>query len=298
MYSVVLAAMLTTQPAAPQWGWHHGCHGCHGCWSCWGCYGCWGGCYGYGWGGYGYGWGGYGYGWGGYGYWGGCYGGAFGCAGGGYACLGCYGCYGWGGYVASAPVLPATAPAGGERGRDTMSYAAAPRAPATVVVNLPADAKLFADGKAIALDERNSFSTPKLVPGEAYTYTLKVQAVRNGRLVNETKDVQVWAGETTRVAFRDLAGGAPAAARAVPDAVPAPAQISVKLPDNAKLFVNDVACNVRTFNTPKLDPDREYSYTLKAEIGGRTESKVVRFRAGQPVTVDFTTPADVRTVSR
>src|SRR5262249_18406604 len=47
MYSVVLAAMLTTGEATPAWGW--GCRGCYGCWGCGGCYGgCWGcrGCYG------------------------------------------------------------------------------------------------------------------------------------------------------------------------------------------------------------------------------------------------------------
>src|SRR5262249_54023821 len=99
MYSVVLAAMLTTGGTAPAW---HGCHGCHGCcggrygnpFSChgWhgcfggrsGCYGCCGGCYGC---------------------WGG---GCSGCWGGGYSCAGCYGagcngacfgctgCYGYG----------------------------------------------------------------------------------------------------------------------------------------------------------------------------------------------------------
>ena len=50
MYSVMLAAMLTTTSATPEWGCH-GCYSCHGCSGysfCHGCYGCYGGwsCYG------------------------------------------------------------------------------------------------------------------------------------------------------------------------------------------------------------------------------------------------------------
>jgi len=304
MYSVVLAAMLTTTPATPQWGWGcHGCHGCHGCWSCHGChgcYGCWGSCYGcYGGGGWGYG----GYSYGNYAAapgwptWYGCYGGAFGCAGGGYACLGCYGCYGWGGYVAATPVLPARGGAG-----DRMPAATAGPAPATVVVQLPPDAKLYVEGKAVALDEQRSFTTPRLDAATPYTYTLKAQVVRNGRLFNATKDVEVRAGETTRVAFRDLEPAAAVAERNPAEAPPVSAHITVKLPQEAKLYVNDVLCPTRAFDTPKLDPERTYRYTLKAEFvrdgQQRTESKVVTFRAGQPVTVDFGRAADVRTASR
>lgn len=49
MYSVILATMLAAGGSTtPSWGWHHGCHGCHGCYGCNGCYGCYGcwGCYG------------------------------------------------------------------------------------------------------------------------------------------------------------------------------------------------------------------------------------------------------------
>src|SRR5262245_22932795 len=60
MYSLVLAAMLTTGEVTPNscrgcWG----CYGCCGCYSCRGCYGCYG-----------------------------CYGGCHGC----YSCSGCWGC--------------------------------------------------------------------------------------------------------------------------------------------------------------------------------------------------------------
>lgn len=99
MYSLVLATLLTSGNAVPDWGCRGGCHGCcGGCYGCrGGCYGCWGGCYGCSgcWGGC-------------YGCWGGCYGcwgGCYGCGGGYYSgCWGCYGCGGCGGMV----VLQAT----------------------------------------------------------------------------------------------------------------------------------------------------------------------------------------------
>ncbi|MBY0528335.1 MAG: TIGR03000 domain-containing protein [Gemmataceae bacterium] len=303
MYSVVLAAMLTTAPATPQW--HHGCHGCHGCWSschgCYSCYGCWG-CYGCSgcWGGYGWG------GWGGYyygapyavatypAYWGGW--GAFGCAGGAYACVGCYGCYGWGGgYYAAAPVLPSREPAMPAADAVKMAGRAAP---ATVVVQAPAEAKVFVEGRAVALDARGSFTTPKLEAGEGYVYTIKVQTMRDGRPVTETKDVSVRAGETSRVAFDKLAGNAPAVAG---NGEPAPARITVKLPESARLYINDVLCPLtsatRSFDTPRLDPDKDYTYTLRVELGqAKSETKQIRFRAGQPVNVEF--GADTRTAGR
>jgi uncharacterized protein (TIGR03000 family) len=213
--------------------------------------------------------------------------------------VGCYGCYGWGGYVAATPVLPAR---GGEGGRDRMPAATAGPAPATVVVQLPPDAKLYVEGKAVALDEQNRFVTPRLDAGTPYTYTLKAQAIRNGRLVNASKDIEVRAGETTRVAFRDLEPAAAVAAQKPADGPPASARISVKLPQDARLYVNDVFCPTRAFDTPKLDPERTYRYTIKAEFvrdgQQQTETKVVTFRAGQPVTVDFGRAADVRTASR
>src|SRR5262249_27284084 len=74
MYSLVLATMLTTGAATPDW--RFGCHGCCGgcCGGCWGCCGgCWGCCGGCG---------------GCYGCCGGCWGGCYGWS------SGCYGCWG------------------------------------------------------------------------------------------------------------------------------------------------------------------------------------------------------------
>lgn len=313
MYSLVLAAMLTAGPAsAPAWGCHGcsschsccgGCYGCHcsGGWGCTGCsgccgggcYGCCGGCYGcYGCTGcYGC--------YGGYGCYG-CYGGCYGCCGGCYGCCGgctgwpgCYGCYGYAavapvgvGYVAAAPTaLPA-------------ATAVAPAADrATVVVQLPADARLWVDGRQADLTSATrSFQTPALEKDRDYFYTVQADATRDGVMRSQSARVLVRAGEVSRVDFGDLRGGA----RVTPDAAAAPAHVTVRLPENARLFVDDVPAP-RTarggFDTPRLDPGKTYYYTLRAETTRdgktRSESRRVELQAGRQVEVDFTDLAAV-----
>lgn len=208
----------------------HGCHGCHGCCGCWGgCYGCCGGCWG-GWGCHGC-WGGYSYGCGGCSYGcGGCWGGvvSYGCYGGGYG-------YSSGYYMPSAGYnsgyyLPArgtistqdsgertdrrgTGDRDGARDRGTGDrYGARDRDGnresrlnpnrASIVVHLPADAKLMIEGKATkSTSATRTFVSPTLEQGREYTYTLKAEAVRGGKPVTASKDILVRAGQETSVAL-------------------------------------------------------------------------------------------------
>lgn len=186
MYSLVLAAMLTAGSTTPSW-----CHGCHGCYSCHGCYGCYScGCYGC----YGcYGGGCYG------GYYGGCYGcygGCYGCYGGGYGYRG-YASYGYGGVVvASNPVAV-------DPGISVARSAVTDKA--TVVVQVPADAVLYVDGtRSKQTAATRTIVTPQLPPGENYSYTLKVEATRDGQVVTESKRIVFQAGRTVQVDFGDL----------------------------------------------------------------------------------------------
>ena len=285
MYSVLLAAALTAGTAeAP--AWHYSCYGCygccggcygccggnafscHGCWGCSGCYGCYGSCYGC---------------CGGcWGCCGGCYGvyysSCYGCCGGWGCCGGCWGCYGYGGPV----IYPAYAPAV----VGPVLHVDAGKA-ATVVVNLPADAALYVDGvKANLSSETRTFQTPGLTEGKDFYYTVKVEAVRNGETVTEEKRVVVRGGETARVTFGELTVKAPKAT----------AKVMVKVPADAKLYVDGVLCPqttpVRSFETPKLDAGVTYTYTLKAELvrNGKTmtDSKKIEMQAGKEVSVDFT----------
>ncbi len=103
-----------------------------------------------------------------------------------------------------------------------VAYAAAAADRATVVVKLPADARLYAQGQALQLTtDRRAFVTPPLPPGE-FGYTFRAEYVRSGETVTQSRQVAVRPGETFAVEFVDLmaAKGMPA----VP-AVPAPPTI-------------------------------------------------------------------------
>jgi uncharacterized protein (TIGR03000 family) len=72
--------------------------------------------------------------------------------------------------------------------------------PATIVVHLPEDARLFVDGKLThSRSGRRRFSTPPLEPGRDFHYTLRAQAERDGRPATISKEVTVRAGKTTTV---------------------------------------------------------------------------------------------------
>jgi len=210
MYSLVLMMALSGSAEAPSFGGRgcNGCNGCNGCWasscngccggySCHGCSGSCNGCRG--------------------GFLGGLFGknkGCHGCNGcngccGGYSCHGCNGCHGavihtgcCGGTVV-APAAPAEPkkemkePAKEEK---PAAPGAAAAAPATLVVSLPADAKLTIDESATkAIDAVRTFVTPTLEAGKDFTYSLKAEVVRNGQTLTATQNVTVRAGQVSRI---------------------------------------------------------------------------------------------------
>jgi len=232
MYSVVLMAALTTGGETPDIGRRGGCHGCQGgCYGgrshgrrgggCCGCGGGYGGCYG---GGYSCG--------GGYG---GCYGGGWSCGGGygGMSCGGGYGggwscgggvvagCWGgaahapaagcWGGAVApgtymapgtyAAPAgTPKSGTKGGTKGNGDEGARLTTPAPATIVVTLPADARLTVDGTpTTSTGTQRVLVSPTLQPGKGYSYTLQATVTRDGKPVSIEEQVAVRAGQEKRV---------------------------------------------------------------------------------------------------
>ncbi|MGH7227023.1 MAG: TIGR03000 domain-containing protein [Gemmataceae bacterium] len=223
MYSVVLMMALTGGGDVPAGMFNHGCcgggHGCSGCYGCMGgCYGschggkhhrsqgCCGGCYG------------------------GCYGNSYGCCGGGRkhhrskgCCGGCYGgcygsscyggCYGGGyggcyggGYGGMGtpmvpgmmvPAAPAT-PAKPATKKSSLENAA----PATLIVTVPADARLSIDGESTtSTSTERVFVSPALTFGREYHYTLQAEFQKDGKTVKVRKDVAITAGNETRVSF-------------------------------------------------------------------------------------------------
>lgn len=227
MYSVVLMVAVTAGADSADFGRRNRCGGgCHGAVACHG--GGYGGCHG----GYGGGWGCHGgRGWGCYGGgggWGchggggwGCYGGGggWGCYGGhvggyhgGHAIGGCHGGYGMGGchggHVGGyhgghvgygVPYASSTVRSG--------TAVASSRDRATLIVELPADARLTIDGRpTTSTSAQRRFVTPPLDRNGNYNYTLEATVIRDGAPVTMTKDVAVRPGQETRVSL-DLPTG-------------------------------------------------------------------------------------------
>ncbi len=96
-----------------------------------------------------------------------------------------YSPYGYGGYAVIDGVHAMAAPA-----------------KATVVVSLPADAKLTANGQLTkTLSAKRVFATPELEAGKTYSYTFKMELVKDGQTIEQTQKVVVRAGEETKVNF-------------------------------------------------------------------------------------------------
>ena len=197
---------------------------------------------------------------------------------------------------------------------------------ATVIVRLPADATLLADGTALKMTgSERKFMTPELPAGMEFTYKFTAEYERNGDVVSVSKKVVVRPGSMAMVEFADLTATKPAplnsdapvskeAVAAAPVSFPKtpvapiaspvqpvlqqaqPAQITVKLPLGATLYVDDrknaSTDLVRKFTTPPLPAGREFGYLLKVEVvrNGTPETltQKVAFRAGEQVTVDMT----------
>jgi uncharacterized protein (TIGR03000 family) len=178
MYSMVLMMALSGGAEVPDCH-RHGCCGCYG-----GGYGgCYGGCYG----------GGYG------GCYGGCYGGGYGgCYGGCYGGMTYGGCYG--GMVVPYGAAPTTTkpetvkPPKSDKEESNLGPASA-----TLVVTLPADAKLRVDGHATTSTTAvRRFTTPPLDLGKEYFYTLTAEVPNEGKTEVITQRVTVRAGQETR----------------------------------------------------------------------------------------------------
>jgi uncharacterized protein (TIGR03000 family) len=73
-------------------------------------------------------------------------------------------------------------------------------APATIIVSLPADAKLMVDDTITrSTTATRYFASPVLESGKEFHYTLKAEIVRDGKTYTAVRRVPVRAGEETRI---------------------------------------------------------------------------------------------------
>jgi len=198
MYSIVMVMALAGSAEV------QGCHTTCGCigirLGCWG--GGHGGCYGGGYSG-----GCYGSGSGGCfggGYTGGCYGSGYGgCYGGGYMVGGSYGgCYGGAMPYSGNPGMNPMQPGPEKIGEPKKEEQTKVPAPATIVVTLPANARLVIDGyTSNQTSDRRVLVTPPIPAGQEFTYSLVVLVNQGGQEVQQTQRVTVRPGQQVPVRF-------------------------------------------------------------------------------------------------
>lgn len=81
---------------------------------------------------------------------------------------------------------------------------AAQNSRATLVVNLPADARLFIDNEPTrTTSAARTFRTPDLLSGEVYGYELRAEVEVAGRTFTVTRRIRLKAGEEVRTTFDD-----------------------------------------------------------------------------------------------
>jgi uncharacterized protein (TIGR03000 family) len=73
-------------------------------------------------------------------------------------------------------------------------------APATIIVNLPANARLTIDGVVTtSVSARRVFESPALEAGKTYSYTLKAELNQDSNTVVVSKNVTITAGAKVEV---------------------------------------------------------------------------------------------------
>ncbi|MGH9677563.1 MAG: TIGR03000 domain-containing protein, partial [Candidatus Acidiferrum sp.] len=131
---------------------------------------------------------------------GGCYGSGYG------SCTGGYGsCYGGGyGSCTGGTIVPATpvTPPMKKDEKKIEKKTMAPTAPATIIVTLPAEAKLtIDDAVTTSTSTRRVFISPELPVGREFHYTLKAEYVKDGKAIVLSKEATVRAGEETTISM-------------------------------------------------------------------------------------------------
>jgi uncharacterized protein (TIGR03000 family) len=164
---------------------------------------------------------------------------------------------------------------------------------ATVVVKVPTGASLTVNGKEVTIKgTEQTFTTPALDPGQTYMYEFKAEAKGDGKAFTRSQRILIRSGQDVVVDLNETPADV--------------GRVTVKLPADARLFVDGVSypstSATRSFETPRIEPGRRYSYELRAEVvrDGRTlsESRRVVVEAGKEVNVEFKDLPVVETASR
>ncbi len=258
-----------------------------------------------------------------YGSWGGSYGsrgGSYGSRGGSYGSYGggSYGSYGGARVIASCgssggTVTSYSHPKGAVQHGGVIQKGVAPSSPAqkgmgpiqnggsvqqstsyqarqaVLTVSVPEDARVYVNGKLTrTAGSRRLYVSRGLRPGRGYRYEVRAEVARDGQTIEETKVVQLYAGQDSLLAF-ELSGPSPETT------------LTVHVPSDAKVTLAGKqvsgAGETRVFSTTKLSDGESWSkYTVEVSVD-RNGQKITRTKdvtlvggEAQEVTFDFDSP--------
>ena len=161
------------------------------------------------------------------------------------------------------------------------------RADGLLSVNVPEDAKVFVNGLATtSTGADRQYVSRDLQSGFNYTYEVKAEVVRDGKTVEQVKQVNLRAGQTAELAFD------------FPATEQLETSLTVRVPAGAKVYLagnpTKAQGEVRVFRTTGLSTGKNWSdYTVRVELeqDGRTvtKEKTISLQAGesQELTFDF-----------
>lgn len=188
----------------------------------------------------------------------------------------------------TAPVDPSTVPMGDQpppappAGETETSIR---RADGLLAVDVPEDAKIFVNGQQTrSTGSHREYVSRNLDRGHTYSYEVRAEVIRDGRTIEETKRIELRAGQTAQLAF-DLSSPAKLETK-----------LTVRVPADAKVYLagNETSAKgeTRVFRTTGLKDGKSWEdYTIKVEIdrGGRTivQEKRIDLKAGEEKELEF-----------
>ncbi len=161
----------------------------------------------------------------------------------------------------------------------------------SLVVNVPADAKVFVNGlPTTSTGSQRTYVSKGLVPGQTYTYEVRAEVVRNGKTVSDTKSVKLTAGQEYAVAFSLDSTNEKVATE------PQKTKLTLHVPVTAKVTLAGRETNtpgeVREFTTSKLAPGStwdDYTVVVTLERNGQmlTKEQTISLQAGENREMSF-----------
>jgi uncharacterized protein (TIGR03000 family) len=179
---------------------------------------------------------------------------------------------------------------------------------AIISVNVPAGAKVFVNGNATtSTGTARQYISRGLRAGQLYSYEFRLEAEVDGRLVTETKSIQVTGGQRAELAF-NASAEAPVVGKTEKPAANKTTLI-LNVPADAKVTLSGSETQqtgpVREFSTDKLVAGEKWeNYVVRVEttIDGQlvVAEKTVTVNAGEQreLSFDLSANAVTRTASR